>query len=53
MPLTDKAIRNAKPGGKPIKLFDERGPRMVAPYVVQTEFAQGLDGSLVLQTEEA
>ena len=25
MPLTDTAIRNAKPGGKPVKLFDERG----------------------------
>ncbi|SFI70752.1 integrase arm-type DNA-binding domain-containing protein [Nitrosomonas sp. Nm34] len=25
MPLTDTAIRNAKPGVKPIKLFDERG----------------------------
>lgn len=25
MPLTDTAIRNTKPGGKPIKLFDERG----------------------------
>jgi len=25
MPLTDIAIRNAKPGSKPIKLFDERG----------------------------
>jgi hypothetical protein len=25
MPLTDTAIRNAKPGAKPIKLFDERG----------------------------
>ena len=25
MPLTDTAIRNAKPGKKPIKLFDERG----------------------------
>lgn len=25
MPLTDTAIRNAKPGEKPIKLFDERG----------------------------
>jgi hypothetical protein len=25
MPLTDTALRNAKPGAKPIKLFDERG----------------------------
>lgn len=25
MPLTDTAIRNAKPGKKPIKLFDDRG----------------------------
>ena len=25
MPLTDTTIRNAKPGGKSIKLFDERG----------------------------
>jgi integrase len=25
MPLTDTAIRNAKPGNKPVKLFDERG----------------------------
>ena len=25
MPLTDTAIRNAKPGLKPAKLFDERG----------------------------
>jgi integrase len=25
MPLTDTSIRNAKPGEKPIKLFDERG----------------------------
>jgi integrase len=25
MPLTDTAIRNAKPGAKPIKMFDERG----------------------------
>lgn len=25
MPLTDTAIRNANPGEKPIKLFDERG----------------------------
>lgn len=25
MPLTDTAIRNAKPGEKTIKLFDERG----------------------------
>lgn len=25
MPLTDTAIRNAKPGAKPAKLFDERG----------------------------
>jgi len=25
MPLTDTSIRNAKPGAKPIKLFDERG----------------------------
>ncbi len=25
MPLTDTVIRNAKPGEKPIKLFDERG----------------------------
>lgn len=25
MPLTDTAIRNAKPGEKPIKMFDERG----------------------------
>ena len=25
MPLTDSAVRNAKPGAKPIKLFDERG----------------------------
>ncbi len=25
MPLTDTAIRNAKPGAKPVKMFDERG----------------------------
>ena len=25
MPLTDTAVRNAKPGAKPAKLFDERG----------------------------
>ena len=25
MPLTDTAIRNAKPGEKTVKLFDERG----------------------------
>ncbi|MGZ0018209.1 tyrosine-type recombinase/integrase [Nitrosomonas sp. wSCUT-2] len=25
MPLTDTSIRNAKPGAKPIKLYDERG----------------------------
>ena len=25
MPLTDAAIRNAKPGEKPTRLFDERG----------------------------
>ena len=25
MPLTDDAIRNAKPGTRPLKLFDERG----------------------------
>jgi Arm DNA-binding domain len=25
MPLTDTAIRNAKPGEKPVRLFDERG----------------------------
>ena len=25
MPLTDTAIRNAKPGEKPVKLFDARG----------------------------
>ncbi|HSS45844.1 MAG TPA: Arm DNA-binding domain-containing protein, partial [Burkholderiales bacterium] len=25
MPLTDTAIRNAKPGEKPVKMFDERG----------------------------
>jgi hypothetical protein len=25
MPLTDTAIRNAKPAAKPVKLFDERG----------------------------
>lgn len=25
MPLTDIAVRNAKPGGKPARLFDERG----------------------------
>lgn len=25
MPLTDTAIRNVKPGEKPVKLFDERG----------------------------
>lgn len=25
MPLTDVVIRNAKPRGKPVKLFDERG----------------------------
>ena len=25
MALTDAAIRNAKPGEKPVKLFDERG----------------------------
>jgi len=25
MPLTDTSIRNAKPGAKPVKLFDERG----------------------------
>lgn len=25
MPLTDVAVRNAKPGSKPVKLFDEKG----------------------------
>ncbi len=25
MPLTDTAVRNAKPGPKPIRMFDERG----------------------------
>ena len=25
MPMTDTAIRNAKPGDKPVKLSDERG----------------------------
>ena len=25
MPLTDTAVRNAKPGAKPVKLFDARG----------------------------
>ena len=25
MPLTDTAVRNAKPGDKPVKMFDERG----------------------------
>jgi hypothetical protein len=25
MPLTDTAVRNAKPSGKPFKLYDERG----------------------------
>ena len=25
MPLTDTAVRNAKPGEKPVKMFDERG----------------------------
>ena len=25
MPLTDTAVRNAKPGDKPVKIFDERG----------------------------
>jgi hypothetical protein len=25
MPLTDKAIRNTKPGAKPLKLFDAAG----------------------------
>ena len=25
MPLTDTAVRNAKPGAKPVRLFDERG----------------------------
>mgnify|MGYP006932269865 CR=1 FL=1 len=25
MPLTDTAVRNAKSGTKPVKLFDERG----------------------------
>jgi integrase len=29
MPLTDTAIRNAKPGTKPAKLFDERGLFMI------------------------
>jgi len=29
MPLTDTAIRNAKPGEKPIKMFDERGLFMI------------------------
>ena len=29
MPLTDTAIRNAKPGAKPAKLFDERGLFMI------------------------
>ena len=24
MPLTDTAVRNAKPGDKPVKMFDER-----------------------------
>lgn len=25
MPLTDAAVRNAKPGSKPVKLYDEKG----------------------------
>jgi len=25
MALTDTAVRNAKPGGKPVKLYDEKG----------------------------
>jgi hypothetical protein len=25
MPLTDTAVKNIKPGAKPVKLFDERG----------------------------
>jgi hypothetical protein len=25
MPLTDTTVRNAKPGAKPVKLYDERG----------------------------
>jgi hypothetical protein len=25
MPLTDTAIRNTKPGAKPVKMFDEKG----------------------------
>ena len=25
MPLTDRAVRNARPADKPIRLFDERG----------------------------
>lgn len=30
MPLTDIKIRNAKPGDKPAKLFDERGLFLLA-----------------------
>jgi hypothetical protein len=30
MALTDTAVRNAKPGTKPIKLFDERGLFLIA-----------------------
>jgi integrase len=29
MPLTDTGVRNAKPGEKPVKLFDERGLFMI------------------------
>lgn len=29
MSLTDTTVRNAKPGAKPIKLFDERGLFMI------------------------
>ena len=31
MPLTDTAIRNAKPGKKPLKLFDARGLFLLVP----------------------
>lgn len=32
MPLTDTAIRNAKPGEKPIRMFDDRGSIWRSPH---------------------
>lgn len=36
MPLTDTAIRNAKPGEKTVKLLDERGLYLGVPNVKLT-----------------